>query len=181
MARRYRKEKELTYISMNVVAGVPLFYDRRLMQKMSNGLKWSCDRRGLRVYEYVILPDRILLMGNTAWGTFDDVILGFRTFSSKAVMRILREGQKDLFHSWVVPVLSKFGSTQTPDGITIWDNRDQKRILHQQQDIDATALACRNAPVVRGIVEKPDHYLHSSAHPGNPLEGWQVAVTDRGI
>ncbi|MDZ7660547.1 hypothetical protein [Fodinibius sp.] len=36
-------------------------------------------------------------------------------------------------------------------------------------------------PVNRGIVEKEEHYVHSSANPRNPLEGWQVAVTDRGF
>jgi len=58
---------------------------------------------------------------------------------------------------------------------------DHKRVLYQQHDIDATALAIRYAPVKQGIVKKEEHYLHSSANPNNPLEGWQVAVTDRGI
>lgn len=181
MARRYRKEKELTYLSMRVVAGIPLFNEVRLLRKMSNGLKWCCDKRGLRIYEYVILPDRIMLMGNTAWGTFDDVIHGFRMFTSKAVMLILREGNPDLYRSWVIPILEKYGSTDTPAGTIIWDIEDHKRILYQQQDIDATALAIRYAPVKQGIVKKEEYYLHSSANPGNPLEGWQVAVTDRGI
>lgn len=181
MARKYRKEKELTYISMKVAAGIPLFTDVRMLRKVSNGLKWSCDRRGLRIYEYVILPDRILLMGNAAWGTFDEVISGFCVFSSKAIMLILREGHAGLRGSWMIPVLSKYGSTDSPNGTMIWETDLNKRILYQKHDIDATALAIRNAPVNRGIVEKEEHYVHCSANPRNPLEGWQVAVTDRGI
>lgn len=181
MAGRYRKEKEQTYVSMKVVAGIPLFTDVRLLRKMSNGLRWCCDKRGLRIYEYAILPDRIMLMGNTAWGTFDDVLNGFKHFTSKAVMLILREGNPDLFRSWVIPILEEYGSSNTPAGTIIWNPEDHKRVLYQQQDIDASALAIRYAPVKLGIVKKEDHYLHSSAHPGNPLEGWQVAVTDRGI
>lgn len=181
MAGRYRKEKEQTYVSMKVVAGIPLFTDVRLLRKMSNGLRWCCDKRGLRIYEYAILPDRIMLMGNTAWGMFDDVLDGFQLFSSKAVMLILREGKPDLYRSWVIPILEKHGSTNTPAGTLIWDEENHKRVLYQQQDIDATALAIRYAPVKHAIVKKEEHYLHSSANPGNPLEGWQVAVTDRGI
>lgn len=181
MARRYRKEKELSYISLQVVAGVPLFTDGRMLRKISNGLKWCCDRRGLRIYEYVILPDRIMLMGNTAWGTFDDVLIGFRTFSSKAIMLVLREGMAGLRGSWMIPVLTKYGSSAGPDGLMVWEEDMNKRVLYQAQDIDATALAIRRAPVNRDIVEKEEHYIHCSANPRNPLEGWQVSTTDRGI
>jgi len=181
MARKYRKEKELTFVSMNVVAGIPMFTDIRMLRKISNGLKWCCERRGLRIYEYAILPDRVLLMGNTAWGQFDEVIEGFRTFSSKAIMLILREGSYGPSRSWVIPAIEANGSTDTPHGTLIWEPEYLKRILYQQHDIDATALAIRNAPVKQGFVQKDQYYLHCSANPANPLEGWQVAVTDRGI
>lgn len=181
MARRYRKEKELSYISLQVVAGVPLFTDGRMMQKISNGLKWCCDRRGLRIYEYVILPDRIMLMGNTAWGTFDEVLDGFRVFSSKAILIVLNEGMAGLHNAWILPVLKKYGKQSASGGFMVWEEETNKRVLYQAHDIDATALAIRRAPVNRKIVEKEDHYIHSSANPKNPLEGWQVSPTDKGI
>ncbi|REL24807.1 hypothetical protein DYD21_16735 [Rhodohalobacter sp. SW132] len=181
MAGKYRKEKELSYISLRIVAGIPLFTEIRLIRKMSNGLRWCCDRRGLRIYEYVILPDRILLMGNAAWGTFDEIIESFKAFSSKAVMQVLREGRPSLHRSWLIPLLEEHGNTGSPAGTLIWSSEDHKRVVYQQHDIDATAMAIRYAPVKQGIVSKEKYYLHSSANPANPLEGWQVAVTDRGI
>lgn len=181
MAKKYRKEKELTYVSLRVVAGVPLFTEIRLLRKMSSGLRWCCERRGLRIYDYVIMPDRILLMGNTAWGVFDDVIASFKTFSSKSVMRVLREGPSYGHRPWVTRLIEEHGTTGGPEGTVIWQRKDHHRVLYQQHEIDATALAIRHAPVKQGIVKKEEHYLHSSANPSNPLEGWQVAVTDRGI
>lgn len=181
MVRRNRKEKELTFVSLKVVAGISLFTEIRIFRKMSSGLRWCCDKRGLRIYEYVIMPDRIMLLGNTVWGTFEDVIGSFKEFSSKAVMQILREGNPSLSRSWIIPILQEHGSVNSPAGTLIWDAEDHFRVLYQQHDIDATALAIRNAPVKQGIVKKEEHYLHSSANPLNPLEGWQVAVTDRGI
>jgi hypothetical protein len=181
MARKYRKEKELTFVNLRIVAKVPLFSDSRMLGKISNGLKWCCDRRGLRIYDYVILPDRIMLMGNTAWGTFDDIIDGFRVFSSKAVMLVLREGLAGAQGTWMLPVLKKHGTSKGPDGLIIWEDDLNKRVLYQPHDIDATALAIRKAPVNRGIVSTPEEYIHCSANPRNPLEGWQVSATDRGI
>ena len=81
----------------------------------------------------------------------------------------------------MIPVLTKYGSTDSPNGTLIWEDDLNKRVLFQSHDIDATALAIRRAPVTRGIVENEEHYIHCSANPKNPLEGWQVAPTDRGI
>ncbi len=181
MSRRYRKQKEITYLDLRVGGGVPLFVNRKMLNKMSDALKWCCEKRGLRVYEYVILPDRILLMVNVAWGTLPETINGFKTFTSKAIMLMLRKGQEYPDQSWVIPVLQECSGKNDPDRINIWDENDRDRTLYEQGQVDEHALFIHDAPVKSGLVEKPIHYFYSSANPRNPLDGWQVAVTDRGI
>ncbi len=181
MRTRYRKQKEITFLDLRVGGGVPLFINRKMLNKMSDALKWCSEKRGLRIYEYVILPDRILLMANVAWGTLPETITGFKTFTSKAVVLMLRRGRKNLDQSWVIPVLQECSGNNDPAGLLIWEQDDRSRSLYEQKQVDEHALFIHHAPVKSGLVEKPIHYLHSSANPRNPLEGWQVAVTDRGI
>lgn len=181
MGTRYRKQKELTYIDLRVGVGISLFVNRKMLNKMSDALKWCCEKRGLRIYEYVILPDRILLMVNVAWGTLPETVTGFKTFTSKAIVLMLRHGRKNLDKSWVIPVLQECSGINDPAGLLIWEQNNRSRSLYEQKQVDEHALFIHHAPVKCGIVEKPNHYLHSSANPRNPLEGWQVAVTDRGI
>lgn len=180
MRRRYTKRNELFYYELPVAAGIPLLGERWYLDKMSNALKWCCERRGLRIFEYVILPDRILLIVNAQWGSLPDIIGTFCHFTSKAVMQKLRDGRRNLRQSWIIPVIDEANGASGGE-LSIWEKELPHRSLISQDQVDEEAIKMRESPVRAGFVKKPEHYLHSSACPVNPLEGWQVAVTDRGI
>lgn len=181
MSRRYRKQKELTYLDLRVAGEVPIFVRNQTRKKMGEALKWCCEKRGLRIYEYTILPDRILMIADVAWGVLPDTVQNFKHFTSKAMIRTLRRGRKDLRWSWVIPVLDEIAGGQRSGELSIWEVETRSRSLYNIDQIDEHALAIHHASVKHGFVEKPEHYLYCSSHPANPLEGWHVAVTDRGI
>lgn len=178
MGSKRRKTKELFYIELRVAGGVSLFVHSPVRKKIVDGLQWCCDKRGLRIYEYSVLPDRILMIANTAWGSLPEVVESFKDFSSKAVMLILRKGRSDLQTSWMLTVFQEFGPKDKPEGIHIWEEETQLRSIYSQDQIDEAALSIIHQPVKMGFVQKPEHYLNSSAHPKNPLSEWIVVATD---
>ena len=163
---------------MRIAGGVPLFATRRMQRKILDGLQWCCDKRGLRIYEYSLLPDRLLIISNTAWGSLPDVIESYKDFSSKAVMLMLRNGKSNLHTSWMLSVFQEFGPKGKSEGIHIWEEETQMRSVYTQDQIDEAALSILNQPVKLGLVEKPEHYLNCSSHPKNPLNEWIVVATD---
>lgn len=178
MRRKKRKPKELFYVELRIAGGVPLFVHRPMQKKILDGLQWCCDKRGLRIYEYSLLPHRLLMIANTAWGPLPDVIESYKDFSSKAVMLMLRNGRSNLHTSWMLSVFQEFGPQAKPEGIHIWEEETQMRSVYTQDQIDEQALAILNQSVKLGFVEKPEHYLNCSAHPKNPLHEWIVVATD---
>lgn len=178
MRRKRRRSKELFYVELRIAGGVPLFSHRAMQEKVLDGLQWCCDKRGLRIYDYSLLPDRLVMIANTAWGSLPDVIESFKGFSSKAVMLMLRNGRSNLHTSWMLSVFREFGPNDKPEGIHIWEDETQIRSVYTQEQIDESALALLNQSVKLGLVEKPQHYLNCSAHPKNPLHEWVVVATD---
>jgi putative transposase len=178
MAKRTRKSKELFYSELRLVGGVPLFVKPIFTNKMVNGLQWCCENRGLRIYDYSILPDRIVLIVNTAWGAVTDVLESYKSFTSKAVMLILRNGKTNLDTSWMVSVFREYGPQGKPEGIHIWESELFMQTLFRQDEIDECSDKIKIRAVNLGIVARPDHYLNCSANPRNPLEGWIVEATD---
>jgi len=181
MRRRFRNQKSLSYYELRTASLIPLFTSKWSKNKLSNGLKWCCEKRGLRLYEYVILNDRVLLIANAAWGHLPDTIDSYRKFTSTSMIRYLREGSRNLDRSWILPALKEASADGSGSEVSIWSDEMIVRTLFTTEQIDEHALAIRSAPVKAGLVHKEEDYIYSSANPRNPLEGWQVAVTDRGI
>lgn len=178
MSRKRRRGKELFYIELRIAGGVRLLVDSGIRKKILDGLQWCCDKRGLRIYEYSVLPDRILMIANTAWGSLPDVTESFKGFSSKAIMLMLRNGRSNLHSSWMLSVFQEFGAKNKPEGIHVWEAETQVRSVYTQDQIDEAALSILKESVKEGLVSKPQHYLNCSAHPQNPLQDWIVVATD---
>jgi putative transposase len=178
MRRKNRRPKELFYVELRLAGKVPLLIQPLFREKMISGLKWSCEKRGLRIYDYSILPDRIIMIANTAWGTLRDVLEAYKDFTSKAVMLILRNGNPGLETAWTVSVFQEYGPKEKQEGIHIWEEELFLQSLFQQDDIDKCALDIQNRAVKLGYVANPEHYIYCSANPRNPLDGWIVEATD---
>lgn len=178
MRRKRRKGNELVLVELRIAGGVALFVHSIMRKKVLDGLQWCCDKRGLRIYEYSLLPDRVLMIATTAWGSLPEVIESFKGFSSKAVMLMLRNGRSNLHTSWMLSVFQEFGPQNKPEGIHIWEEETQMKSVYTQDQIDEAALSILNRSVKAELVQKPEHYLNCSAHPGNPLQDWIVVATD---
>lgn len=178
MKSRIRKQKELFYVELRTAGRVPLFIYPQAAQKIIAGLQWCCDKRGLRIYDYSILPDRIILIADTAWGSLREVLDSFRNFSSKAIMLLLRRGKGALQLSWAISVFQEFGPKGKPEGVHIWEDELFLESLFKQDQIDEKAIDIHRKAVALGFVDTPKHYLYCSANPKNPLDGWIVEATD---
>lgn len=178
MRNRRRKSTELVYVELRIAGNVPLFTITSFRKKILDGIQWCCDKRGLRVYEYSLLPDRFLMIANSAWGSLPEVIESYKEFSSKAVMLMLRNGRSGINTSWMFSVFQEFGPQNKNEGMHIWEEETQTRSVYTQDQIDEAALSILHQSVKLGFVEKPQHYLNCSAHPNNPLQEWIVVATD---
>lgn len=178
MRSKRRRTKELFYVEMRIAGEVPLFVHQSMKKKIFDGLQWCCDKRGLRIYEYCLLPDRLLMIVNTAWGSLPEVLESYKSFSSKAVLLALRNGRFKFKSSWMFSVFQEFGPQNKTEGIHIWEEETQMNSVYTQNQIDESALNILKQPVKLGLVEKPQHYLNCSAHPRNPLHEWIVVATD---
>jgi len=181
MKRSYQKNSEIFYIEMYTAGRICLFADPHYSGRIIDALKWICERKGVRLYNYVLMPDCLVMNCNTAWGVLQETLDGFQKFTSKAIVRILRHGSGALQKSWVIPVLNEASKMGNLDYLTIWEQSFEPVSMFRQEETDLKAGLIENLPVQKGIVCKPEHYRNSSANPDNPLSGWTVEPTDRGI
>ncbi|NBB77301.1 MAG: hypothetical protein GVY02_07975 [Bacteroidetes bacterium] len=173
--RRYRKEKETYRIELKVRNNIPLFTAPILGEMIIDGLRWCCDKRGLRLFEYMLLPSCLLMISNAAWGHVSDILASYRKFSSKAVIQLLIRRQHDpLMEEFRKGLLSK----SHPQDVSIWVQNDTIRTLRNRDEADKAAVEMLSLPVKEGFADRPEDYRYCSAHPQNPLHEWTVSAID---
>ena len=179
MSRRSRnRTKELYYVELKVRGEIPLFIRKSVSQKITEGLKWCCEKRGLRIYDYSILPDRIIFVAETAWGSLHEVLNSFQGFSSKAVKKTLQSERQSSQADWMLQLIDKNGSLDQTGERNIWELNPVMDKLIKQEQHDKHAEMISNRMVRQGWVHKPEHYILCSSSPRHPLDGWIVEGID---
>jgi putative transposase len=170
MMRKYRN-KDVFYIEMPVTGWIDLFVRESYMNRISESLKWCCEKKGMRLAEYVILPNRVVLIAGSAWGSLPQTIAIFENFTSKAMMSMIRNGFKDPRKKWLTETILKYG-LELPDGTrSIWQRYQLQPIL----SLDSGENKIRSIyqlPLEAGFVLKAEDYKYCSANRFNPLAGW---------
>ncbi|MFO7800257.1 hypothetical protein [Rhodohalobacter sp.] len=179
MSKRSRNRiKELFYVELKITGEVPVFIRKSVSKKITEGLKWCCEKRGLRIYDYIILPDRILFVADTAWGSLRDVLDSFQSFSSKAVIKVLQSERQSGQADWMLKLIDKIGSVDQTGERNIWESSPVIEKLIKQEQHDKHAEMISNRMVRLGWVHKPEHYILCSSSPRHPLNGWIVEGID---
>lgn len=179
MSKRSRNRiKELFYVELKIAGEIPVFIRKSVSKKITEGLKWCCEKRGLRIYDYIILPDRILFVADTAWGSLRDVLDSFQGFSSKAVIKTLQSERQSGQADWMLKLIDKIGRVDQTGERNIWEFSPVIEKLIKQEQHDKHAEMISNRMVRLGWVHKPEHYILCSSSPRHPLNGWIVEGID---
>lgn len=179
MKRKYRS-KDYFYIDMPVAGWIDLFVKDNYSSKIAESLKWCCEKKGMRLAEYVILPNRVILIAGSAWGSLPQTMALFENFTSKAMMSMIRNGFKDPRRKWLTETILKYGC-HLPDGtLSIWQSNQLVPLVSNDSGEQKVNTLYRQ-PVDYGFVLKAEHYFYCSANPVNPLKGWLIEPTDRWV
>jgi putative transposase len=176
--RRAGTSGDIYRLRLKTVAGIPLLLNPSVCKKVIESLKWCCEKRGLKIYDYVLMADRLVMICRPGWAELSDVSDSFRVFTSNAVLRLLRSGRGGRRTARVLADLKEYGQFAGAEGVMIWEKPDSRR-LTGMEEVNRCAVLMHSMPVKAGWVSKPAHYCYSSAHENHPLDGWVVEATDR--
>lgn len=178
--RRFSKpEREIYFIEWTVIGWVDLFVKDVYTVRLTSALKWLCEKKGLLLYDYIILPNRLVMMAGAAYGNLHDTLKLFDEFTSKAMLEMMRSGFKDPRKQWMPPVFDQFNEGSSKKHPTVWQEAKAPLHLPDHNQVEERIRYMNELPVMAGFVEKPIHYRYSSANPKNPLNDWLVSPIDR--
>ncbi len=171
MSKTANLADELFFVTMTIVDWIDLFTRQIYFDFIIDNLKYCQDKKGLEVYEYVIMTNHVHLicLGNNA--QLSDILRDFKSYTSKELVKLIKDNPDESRKKWILSAFRKAGrKNPRNENYQVWQNFNSPTLLDNSFLIDQKTEYIHMNPVVAGFVNEPWDYYYSSANPNGPLE-----------
>lgn len=145
---------------------LPIFQTDKLKEIMCGALNDARRSSGILYFAYVIMQEHFHILTDGKRLPSDSLRF-LNGVSARKIIDYLKENGFDAS-------LAKLKQAKKKDGwqYSVWEHHSDKFLLTSESKFMEKVYYIHNNPVVEGLVERPEDYLHSSARiwQGKPLE-----------
>jgi len=152
------------YLTATVIDWIDVFTREGCKNIIIDSLKYCINNKGLTVYAYCLMSNHIHLIASASEGNdLGSIIRDFKKYTSKAIFQFIQEGGESRA-DWMLPrfILASKGLANYKN-FKIWQEGNYPIQLYSKKFYKQKMNYIHNNPVKAKIVNKPEHYLYSSA------------------
>ncbi|HRP82691.1 MAG TPA: transposase [Flavobacteriales bacterium] len=167
MSERYKfVEGHAHFITFAVVGWVDVFTRREYAEFLLKNLAFCRKNKGLRLYEFVIMPNHLHLIAAAANGNLGEVMCDFKTYTSKELVKLIEANPRESRKEWMLRVFREQG-TANPQNVNhqFWQQSNRPIILDKPELFEQRRNYLRENPLRAGLVNDESAYVWSSANP----------------
>ena len=180
MSEKYKFHKDgLFFVTMTVVGWIDVFTRKKYADEIIKNLNYCIDKKGLQVYEFVIMSNHIHMVCAADDGEVGRIIRDFKSFTAKEIIRLIDENPSESRKEWLLYMFRYFAKGTSPKcEFQFWQHRNHPISLESPHFTMQKINYILENPVKAGIVKKAEHYIYSSANPKTELklrsQGWRA-------
>ncbi len=111
MSERYKfVEGYAHFITFAVVGWVDVFTRREYAEFLLQNLAYCRKNKGLRLYEFVIMPNHLHLIAAAASGNLGEIMRDFKTYTSKELVKLIAANPRESRKEWMLRVFREHGA-----------------------------------------------------------------------
>ncbi len=167
MSERYKfVEGYAHFITFAVVGWVDVFTRREYAEFLLQNLAYCRKNKGLRLYEFVIMPNHLHLIAAAASGNLGEIMRDFKTYTSKELVKLIAANPRESRKEWMLRVFREHGAAN-PQNVhhQFWQQSNRPIILDKPELFDQRRRYLRENPLRAGLVNDESAYMWSSANP----------------
>ena len=151
------------FITMTIVGWIDLFSRERYCQAVVESLKFCIQNKGLRLFEYVIMPSHVHIICQHLEGKLPDIIRDMKSFLAKEFLRLIDEPGESR-GGWLKYMFGYYAkSTRQNKKYMVWQKTGHPVELSNKGIYDQKVEYLIMNPVVSGYVIDGTTWKHSSA------------------
>jgi len=166
MSRKYkiRDQKIPHFVSFSVVHWIDLFTRDLYRQTVIESLKYCQNEKGLIVYAWCIMTNHVHLIIGTRDKPMQDILRDMKSYTSKKLRGEITNNHRESRKKWIIWMLEKAGKANSNNNDwQLWQQHNHPIELSYNEMLSTRLEYLHNNPVKEGFVEKPEHWLYSSA------------------
>ena len=162
---------ELYFVTLTVTDWIDVFTRRIYNDFIIENLAWCQQHKKLNIYAYVIMTNHIHLVANAENGSLGDVLRDFKTYSSKELVKMIRDNPSESRRDWMIKAFEKAGKYNPLNkNHQFWQNGNYPVLLYSAAVIQQKIDYIHDNPVKAGFVGSAHEFWYSSANLESPLK-----------
>jgi REP element-mobilizing transposase RayT len=154
------------FVTFTIVGWVDVFSRKECKQIIIDALRYCADNKGLVVHAYVIMESHLHLILSASDDSqgLSAIIRDFKKHTSKEILQWVRYSGRESRREWMLIVFKYHAKYNKRNAeYQVWQQDNQpKELFYPNFTMQKIGYIHRN-PVMAGIVDDEDAYLHSSA------------------
>ena len=115
------------------------------------------------------MSNHIHILASSKNGDLSGIVRDFKNYTSNRFLENIREGTESR-SDWMKLVFEYHGKYKNKQVNQVWTHENHAEEIYSQKFIEQKIRYIHNNPLRSGLVEKPEHYLYSSARNYADLE-----------
>ncbi|MFT3676829.1 MAG: transposase [Chitinophagaceae bacterium] len=159
-----RSQAAIHFVTFSVVEWVDVFTQKMYRDIVLDSIKSCQENKGLLLHCWCIMSNHLHLILSAKNNDLSNLLRDFKKFTSKEILSAIEANQRESRRNWMLSIFRDAGQRNSRN-----KNYQFRRQDNQPQELYSSAFIFQkmnyihNDPVEAGIVEKPEHYMYSSA------------------
>jgi putative transposase len=161
---KIRNQSAVHFITFAVAEWVDVFTRKEYWDIVLESIKYCQDNKGLLLHCWCIMSNHLHLIISAKNHDLSDILRDFKKFTSKQIIKAIEENQHESRRDWMLRVFREQGEMNSRNkNYQFWRQNNQPQELYSPAFVFQKMNYIHNNPVGAGIIERPEHYLYSSA------------------
>ncbi len=161
---KIKNQAAIYFITFAVVEWVDVFSRKEYRDIVLDSIRFCQQEKGLQLHCWCIMSNHLHLVVSPQNENLSDVLRDFKKFTSKQIIKAISENKQESRREWMLEIFRKEGAKNSRNSeFQFWRQDNRPMELYSGQFIIQKMNYVHNNPAEAGIVDKPEHYLYSSA------------------
>src|SRR6185436_521316 len=161
---KIRNQAAILFITFATVEWVDVFTRKDYRDIVLDSIKFCQAQKGLALHAWCLMSNHLHLVASAKNKNLSDVLRDFKKFTNKQLIEAIINNKHESRRNWMLNIFQEEGSESSRNKTyQFWRQDNQPEELYSPRFVFQKINYIHMNPVVAGLVDKPEHYLYSSA------------------